>query len=105
MTRHTVNIAKFLNREGKIIHIPAKTRTLMPVLQYVTSKLEKEKRYTQPEINEILSVWHTLPHSDTLRRHLVERGFVCRTVDGRAYWVSESGKQEGAYWTWKKKDY
>lgn len=105
MERKIINIAKFLDRKGRIVQIPAKTKTLLPVLQYAASKLDEGKRYTQPEINQELACWHTFEHSDTLRRHLVERGFVSRTKDGRAYWKTEECINEMPYWAWNRKEY
>lgn len=95
-----MNIAKFLNREGRVVQLPRPARTLGPVLAYLASKLEPQRSYTEKELNQALAPWHAFAHGDEVRRSLVDWGLLWRRVDGSEYRLSE---QQPAPWVWKQK--
>lgn len=82
-----ISISVFLDDCGKIMQIPAPNRTKIPVLDYLASKFEKDKIYTEKEVNAIINAWHTFGDYFILRRLLVDYRFLGRTVDGAKYWV------------------
>ncbi|MNW69193.1 hypothetical protein D3C74_481460 [compost metagenome] len=51
------------------------------------SRFDAKKKYSEKEVNEILRT----VDSDyaTLRRYLIEYGFIDRKDDGSLYWVKE----------------
>jgi hypothetical protein len=55
------------------------------ILQVIVKQFEKEKKYTHQEVNAILKeIYHDYA---TIRRHLIECGFMARTGDNKQYWV------------------
>jgi len=57
------------------------------ILKTITCQFEKGKRYTNKEVDAILKeIYHDYA---TIRRHLVDYGFMERTDDNREYWVKE----------------
>ena len=55
------------------------------ILKTITQQFEKGRRYTDKDINGMLkAIYHDYA---TIRRHLIEDGFMERTSDGREYWV------------------
>ena len=55
------------------------------ILRTITQQFEKSKRYTEKEVNAILKeIYHDFA---TIRRHLIEDGFMERTNDGSEYLV------------------
>lgn len=70
---------------GPITNFPSKEKRKIIILQHITKRFEINKKYTEQEINEILKT----VHSDfvTLRRYLIEYGFMERTKDGSEYWL------------------
>lgn len=64
--------------------IPPKEKKKVVVLGCIAEKLEPGRRYTERELNEFLRSVH--PDFVTLRRYLIEYGFMDRERDCSAYW-------------------
>ena len=71
--------------DGGIDTIPSKEKKKLIILQHILLRFEKEKSYTEKEVNEILKGVHA--DFVSLRRHLIEYGFMERSDDGARYWV------------------
>ena len=85
----TVNISIFLDGDGRLRQIPVPNRTKLPVLAYLAGKFEAGRNYSEKQVNEIISRWHTFQDYFLLRRLLIDYAFLCRTPDGSKYWVNE----------------
>lgn len=74
--------------QGRFTHFPGKRQKAKQedMLLVLSSKFEKDKRYSEPEVNEILNQYHTFNDPATLRRLMFGKGLLGRTLDGRAYW-------------------
>ncbi|MDF2520588.1 MAG: hypothetical protein K0R84_1216 [Clostridia bacterium] len=92
MDRKKTNISAFLDVTGKITQIPVPNRTKVPVIDYLASKFEDDRIYSEKEVNEIINTWHTFRDYFILRRLLVDYRFLERTPNGEKYWVI---KKEG----------
>jgi len=66
---------------------PPKEKKKLVILQMISSKFEKGKRYGEKEVNQILE--EIYPDYVTIRRYLIEYGFLDRTRDCAEYWVTE----------------
>ena len=62
-------IADFTRPDGSLKEIPAQRKKLEAVLRYVVRDFEPGKRYTEKQVNEILSRFHA--DTASLRRELV----------------------------------
>ncbi len=82
-----VNIQRYIDNEGKIILWPSKPARKMAVLEYLVAKFEKEKKYSEKEVSELLNQHHIFGDAALLRREMVGRKLLDRTKDCRAYWV------------------
>ena len=58
----------------------------LAVLEYLAEKFDKDKDYTEKEVNHIIESWHTFGDYFLLRRGLVDYKLLCRTPDGSRYW-------------------
>ncbi len=66
---------------------PAREKRKIVVLMEIIKRFKTGKKYSETEVNEILmKMWHD---HVTLRRYLIEYGFMERTSDGSRYWVKE----------------
>ncbi|WP_339198681.1 DUF2087 domain-containing protein [Solibacillus sp. FSL R5-0449] len=65
--------------------IPSKEKKKLIILQHILKRFDKEKHYHEKEVNEILKTVHE--DFVSLRRHLIEYGFMERSDDGSEYWV------------------
>lgn len=84
----------FLNEKGQLTAFPAKQQKKVLALEYLASKLEPGRRYTEMEINDLLGQWHTFRDPATLRREMYNRRLLDRCADGSAYWAEEKPERE-----------
>lgn len=70
---------------GQIARFPRKQKRKVAVLIQILKRFDRERRYTQAEVNEILAT--ASEDYTTLCRYLVDYGFLGRTRDGAEYWV------------------
>ena len=67
--------------------LPVHEKKLQVVLRYMLQAFEAGPRYSEKEVNARLQRFH--PDSATLRRALVDRGWLVRQSAGQAYWRAE----------------
>jgi DNA-binding CsgD family transcriptional regulator len=74
---------------GELVELPRKEKRKIIVLRQIITRFQTDKVYTEREVNEIL---RSVLSDDyvTLRRYLIEYGFMDRKVDGSEYWVQPS---------------
>jgi len=69
---------------GRLKTIPAQRKKLEVVLRYIAQSFETGTRYSEKQVNEILSRYHE--DTATLRRELVGYGVMKREAGGGEYW-------------------
>jgi hypothetical protein len=62
----------------------SKEKKKIVILRRIAEQFEKNKQYTEKEVNSILV--DIFEDYCTIRRYLIEYGYMGRTKDGRAYW-------------------
>ncbi|MBN3524068.1 DUF2087 domain-containing protein [Paenibacillus apiarius] len=72
--------------DGPISEFPKKEKRKIVILTHLMQRFDAQKQYTEKEVNEILKTAHDEEYV-TLRRYLIEYGFMDRLPDGSAYWV------------------
>ncbi len=81
----------FIDADGMLTALPAKSKTKKLALLYVGQKLcavlNKDTRYSEREINAALNALTTFGDPATLRRELYDNRFLDRTNDCSAYWL------------------
>jgi hypothetical protein len=82
-------ISNYFGPDGnrKLDVLPQKGKKRMIILQYLTTKFQANRSYSEKEVNEILKPFHD--DYFALRRYLVVYGLMDRTKDGRSYWLKE----------------
>jgi biotin operon repressor len=83
-------IADYSRKDGSLKTIPAQRKKLEAVLRYVVKSFEPNKRYSEKQVNEILSQYHE--DTASLRRELVGYGLMKREGGGGDYWRIETRK-------------
>ncbi len=79
-------LARFLDADGRLSRWPSKRRVRDEALHYLAAQFERNRHYSEREVNSLLDRWHTFRDPATLRRTLFDEGYLDRTVDGRYYW-------------------
>ncbi len=82
-------IRSFTDRNGIIKHLPALTKKakLLAVLRYAMQDLVPGQVYSEKDFNQALSRFTR--DAASVRRYLVDFGYIDREVDGSAYWLME----------------
>lgn len=94
--KQKINIAKFLDGEGRITQLPQKKKVRVAVLDYLAGKFEPNHDYAEKEVNTICSEWHTFGDYFLLRRELIDNGLLCRELNCSRYWkpILDQQKEE-----------
>lgn len=71
--------------DGPLLKFPRKEKQKLATLRVIIKQFEHEKMYSEKEINEVLK--NIYADFVTLRRYLIEYGFLDRKDDGSSYWV------------------
>ncbi|MAS34716.1 MAG: ArsR family transcriptional regulator [Anaerolineaceae bacterium] len=77
---------------GKLTQIPVKRKKLLAVLHWLATLFDEGIMYTESEVNEIIVQYHD--DYATLRRELIDFGFLRRERGGGKYWVAP--EEEGS---------
>lgn len=80
-------LASFLRPDGTLKEIPAQRKKLEIILRHVLQAFESDRRYSEREVNEILTHFHA--DTATLRRELVGYHLMERQGGGGEYWRVE----------------
>jgi biotin operon repressor len=71
----------------KLTHLPSKQKKLMIILCWLASLFEKDRLYSELEVNEILKEVYEVDFV-SLRRDLIDFGFLRRERGGSKYWLA-----------------
>ena len=77
-------IRDYSRRDGSLKTIPAQHKKLEAILRHVVRSFDVKKRYSEKRVNEILRRYHG--DTASLRRELVENGFMKREGGCGEYW-------------------
>lgn len=80
------DIERFLDDKNRIKVWPSKYSMKINVLEYLSTKFDYERTYTEKEVNAIINIWHTFGDYFLLRRGLVDYKLLGRTRNGASYW-------------------
>lgn len=85
-------LAAFLDDEGRVKDWAAKRDVQLAILDYLASKFEFGREYTELEVNDVLRQWHTFEDWALLRREMFEKGLLNRAKNGATYWKTSKTK-------------
>jgi len=81
----------YLNADGTIRQLPQEGKKMLIILHFILDAFAFDTNYSEKEVNTILRRFHV--DTATLRRNLIDYGFMARESDGTKYWrVKESEK-------------
>jgi len=73
---------------GPLKEVSMREKSRIVVLEQLAGRFQKDKTYSEKEVNEILK--KVSPDYVTLRRYLIEYGFMERKKDGSEYWIKKN---------------
>lgn len=71
---------------GKITELPLKEKKWLVILRWLATQFQPGVRYTEKQVNAVLTAFHQ--DYATIRRSLVEYGFMRREIGGGDYWLA-----------------
>lgn len=81
-----------LLQSGRLNGFPRNPKHLDAVLAVATRRLVRRRPHAESEVNDVLAEWLTSVRADidhvTLRRRMVDCGFLKRTTDGSRYFLN-----------------
>ncbi|HND49640.1 MAG TPA: DUF2087 domain-containing protein, partial [Anaerolineales bacterium] len=80
-------IGDYTRKDGSLKTIPAQRKKLDAVLRHIVKAFKVGKRYSEKQVNEILSTYHD--DTASLRRELVGAKLMQREGGGGEYWRDE----------------
>lgn len=78
--------------DGELVEFPRKDKRKYVVLTELMKRFERKRRYSEKEVNEIIQ--SAFDDFVTIRRYLIDFGFMDRRDDGSEYWVKEPNGEQ-----------
>ena len=77
----------------KLIRLPAKQKKTLVIIRWLATLFEPELFYTEAEVNAVLKAVYAEDYV-SLRRDLVDMGYLRRERGGGKYWLAPSEPEE-----------
>lgn len=75
----------FVDEQGRLVQWPVRQKVQRMAAQYLVTRFEAGREYTEREVNELLLRWHTFGDWALLRRVLCDWRHMERERDGSRY--------------------
>jgi predicted transcriptional regulator len=85
-------ILRGVTRNGQLLRIPAQQKKMVVILRWLATLFQAERLYTEPEVNEVLKAVYAEDYV-SLRRGLVDFGYLRRERGGGKYWLAPAVEQ------------
>lgn len=79
------SLEKILDEDGIVTRCPPKLGQRLQVVAYLAKFFEPERSYTEVEVNNVIRSHIAFTDYVTMRRELVDFGFLSRSADCREY--------------------
>jgi hypothetical protein len=73
--------------DGPLSEFPKKEKRKIIILRHLARQFDEKRQYTEKEVNAVLK--ERFADYVTLRRYLIEYGFMDRLPDGSRYWIKK----------------
>lgn len=82
-------------RGGQLTSVPTKQKKLMVILRWLATLFEPDRMYAEAEVNEVLKTVYERDFA-SLRRDLVDFGYLRRERGGGKYWLTPANENVAA---------
>lgn len=90
ITEISYTLRNFLDSAGRLTAFPAKRKMKLYALVYLSGVFEKDRVYSEKEVNALLEERHSFHDPATLRRELFNHRLLDRAPYGREYRLPET---------------
>ncbi len=85
-TNAPAELRGLIDAQARVVRWPTKRKEQHMILDYLASQFERDKQYSEKEVNALLQQWHLWNDPALLRRELVDGHWLDRTKNGARYW-------------------
>lgn len=78
---------------GQLTHLPTKRKKMLVIIHWLATLFAPERLYSEAEVNEVLKAVYAEDYV-SLRRDLVDLGYLRRERGGGKYWLTPDGREE-----------
>ena len=75
-----------INEFDEIIRWPKKQSDKTYIIEFLSSKFECDKQYSEKDVNVIINRYQSFNDVPLLRREFISRQYLARKDDGSEYW-------------------
>ncbi|MGN1338659.1 MAG: DUF2087 domain-containing protein [Oscillospiraceae bacterium] len=79
-------LSVFYDAEGRLAQYPKKNNLRLLALRRIADCFEKDRKYTEKEVNQMILQNISFSDYATIRREMFDNKLICRLSDGSAYW-------------------
>lgn len=90
----TRKILRECSAQGRLQQLPTKEKKLIPILEWMESMFQPDMQYTEKQVNDI--IMRVYNDFATMRRLLVDYGYLRRERGGGAYWLAPKTEVQNA---------
>ena len=77
---------ELINNLDQVVRWPKKPKDKEVVINFLSTKFDLNKKYTEKEVNNIIQNHHVFNDIPLLRRELISKKLLNRRQDGSFYW-------------------
>lgn len=92
--RYREKLKRYYDDDGRLIQYPSKRPMRMLALIRILESFDRERKYTEPEVNEMIRSAIAFGDIALIRREMVDYKLLERLRDGSQYWVEENWERE-----------
>lgn len=89
LEKYKGKLANYYDEEGKLVQYPSKRPLRILALLKVAEDFEKERTYTEKEVNEVIRKNITFSDHELIRREMYQYKIMNRLPNGSQYWLEE----------------
>ena len=82
---HPRELRPFVDAHGRLFQWPVRQKIQRMAAAYLATRFETGREYSEREVNDLLSEWHTFGDWALLRRVLCDWGYMKRESNGTRY--------------------
>lgn len=85
-------LSNYYDSDGRLTQYPSKKPMRIFALIKIVEEMDRDRKYTEKEINEIIRLHIAFSDIELIRREMFQYKFLGRLRDGSEYWVENDWK-------------
>lgn len=99
---YSKKLENYYDPDGRLIQYPSKRPMRIMALIKIAEQMDMDRKYTEKEINSIISMRIAFQDIELIRREMYQYRFLGRLKDGSEYWVEKDWRDAYAEYIGKE---